>query len=70
MVIKNPTKCSNCGSENLQYINPNNGTSYVLTTIDQSQTPPAFNAGSGVPVHLFGCVECGVATLQIPALVK
>jgi len=70
MPVTNPTRCSNCGSNSLRYLNPSQGTAYVLTTVDENKTPPEFNPSNGAPVQLFGCLECGVATLQIKALVR
>ncbi|WP_416729211.1 hypothetical protein [Fictibacillus sp. JL2B1089] len=66
--IKQPTSCSNCGSADFAPVSPSSGTSYVLTTVDQSTTPPSFLATSGLPVQVFGCIKCGVLTFHNPSL--
>ncbi|MBG9550025.1 hypothetical protein [Cytobacillus firmus] len=66
--IKNPNNCSNCGSSNFDFVSPSTGTSYVLTTVDQTKNPPAFNPTSGLPVAVFGCLDCGVLTFHVESL--
>jgi acyl-homoserine lactone acylase PvdQ len=68
VAIQNPQKCPNCGSSDFDFVQPTNGTSYVLTTVDQSQNPPTFNPINGLPVFVIGCVSCGNITLHVPSL--
>lgn len=70
VAIENPKNCPSCGSTNFDFVRPASGTSYVLTTVDQTQNPPAFHATNGIPVSLYGCLDCGVGTLHIPSLRK
>ncbi|MFU0790638.1 MAG: hypothetical protein ACFWT6_11865 [Virgibacillus proomii] len=61
-------KCPNCGSENFLPVKPPTGTSYVLTTVDQSTDPATFKATSGSPVDLYGCLDCKFVSLHMPDL--
>ena len=52
-------KCPYCGSLSFdKLISPANQ-SYVITKIDLSTEPPTFLATSGVPIDLYGCLDCG-----------
>jgi hypothetical protein len=64
MKIRRPSTCTTCGSNNINYIQPPNATAFVLTTIDTTKTPPAFNPTTGFAVHVFKCEECGSVSLQ------
>ncbi len=67
MSINQPRSCPNCGSASFGSMKPPTGSSFVLTTVDQSKEPPSFNPASGLPVDVIGCASCGVATLHIPS---
>jgi hypothetical protein len=70
MLIQRPTKCTNCGSSKIELIQPSNATSFALTTMDQTKTPPSFNPASGMAVHVFGCLDCGAASLHLERTIK
>jgi hypothetical protein len=63
-------KCPNCNSISTEKVVPNQGTSYVVTQIDQNQNPPSFLASTGIPVDLTMCRTCGNIQIFKAGLVK
>jgi len=70
-IIVNKPKCPFCSGPNIGKVTPPVGTtSYILTTVDTTQTPPAFNPTSGLPVDLYGCSDCKCIYLRCESLKK
>lgn len=61
-------KCPFCGLQTCGPIVPPTGTSYVLTTVDESVNPPSFNPASGLPVKVYGCTNCKKIYLECPSI--
>lgn len=55
-------KCPYCGSTKFAEIHQNPGISYVITEVNTNSNPPAFIANAGIPVKIYGCLDCGRLT--------
>jgi len=52
-------KCPYCGSLDFDKLTLPPNQSHVITQVDTSTNPPSFLATTGLPVDLYGCVDCG-----------
>ena len=61
-------KCPYCNSINFDKLTLPENQSYIITQVDKSTNPPSFLATQGIPLDLYGCLECGRMVLYCSSL--
>lgn len=59
----NNMNCPYCGSNKIAEIQHGDGISYVITEVNINSNPPEFLPSNGIPVKIYGCLECGGLTM-------
>lgn len=61
-------QCPTCNSQHMELVPPAAGTTYVLTCANTTVNPPDFLATTGLPLELYGCVECKTVIFKCESL--